>query len=314
MRQIIREARAIRTLEMAPLSAFELLKKEGHTEQCQMLEAVEGNLVEVIEIGSFHQLSEGPHLDNTGQLAAFKLLSLTQLSDEGIRIQGAAAFSKEDLKKFLKLLAAFEKENYRQIGQQKGFWKCWDEGLVWLERGLEARRQVQNLFFQEAPFVEFSGDFDPMTTFFRRDYCQLKRGSFPDLRHSCYAIQKTNFSPPEDFLKRIISSLHSIYKILIMLGFDCWVRTCGNRRDWKGVIFPDEMKVERIEGAESCIEIMVEDSILRPIRIVLMKRLKKTSESAVVFVCEAFVERILALLLEKNMRIPDFPENLNRGK
>ncbi len=278
------------------------------------MEEVEGNLVEVIEIGSFHQLSEGPHLRSTRELAAFKLLSLEPLSDQGIQIRGAASFSKEELKKFLKLLAAFEEENYRQIGRKKGFWKSWDEGLVWSEKGLEARLQVQNLFFQEVPFVEFSGDPDRLLALFRRDFRQVKRGEAQDLHSSSYAVQEIIFSPPDEFLKRMTSSLHSIYKMLIMLGFDCWVRTIGKGRDWKGIVFLDEMRVERAEGAEPCIEIMVEDPILRPTQIASIKRVKASVEGAAVFVCEAFVERILVLLLEKNMRIPHFPENLNRGK
>ncbi|MCE5315762.1 MAG: hypothetical protein LLG04_00160, partial [Parachlamydia sp.] len=67
MKQIVSEARAIRVLEMVPVSASALLKKEGHEEQSAELDEMEGAeaLVEVIQMGSFHQLTSGPCLKST---------------------------------------------------------------------------------------------------------------------------------------------------------------------------------------------------------------------------------------------------------
>ena len=306
MKLIVKEKRPIRTLEMTPRSAFELFKKEGHETQCQILEEIEGNLVEVIEIGSFHQMSEGPHLKNTSELGAFKLQSLEKLPDRGVKIDGAASFSKEELKEFLKKLSDYEHSNYQAVGQRMGYWKSFNEGLVWFEKGLQARSQVQNIFFQEVPLIQCSGDFEPLLAQLKRDCRQINPGTTKDLRDSLYSIQKISFTTEGEFLNRMNSSLHSIYKILIMLGFDCWVRVCGKRRDWKGIELSTEMKEERVEGPQPRIDFRVEDPILRPITVATIKMSKSSSEKNLSYDCEAFVERILVLLLEKNLRIPHF--------
>ncbi|MBS0626463.1 MAG: hypothetical protein JSS32_10480 [Verrucomicrobia bacterium] len=312
MRQIVREDRPIRTLEMVPASAYGLLKKEGHAGQCEILEEIEGNLVELIEIGTFHQLSEGPHLESTGELGAFKLLSLEPLPDQGIRISGVAAESKEELKEYLKKLSAYRALG--DLGQNQGFWRTYEEGLVWTEKGIEIRERIQKLFFPETPQADFSGESWKIAERDRREFKRLVAESTKDLHGSPYAIQKTIFTSAGESLHKVTSSLHSNYKILIMLGFDCWVRIAGKRRDWKDLEIPEEMleKVERVEEAEPIIEFMVEDPILRPWAIASVKKQKLSTGSGIAVVTEAFVERILVLLLEMNLGIPLFLEN--RGK
>ena len=73
----------------------------------------------MIEIGPFHDLSPGPHLKNTAELAAFKI-SLETLPDQVFRITGWCHESKEELKHFLKKLDQYI--DPQQLGEQMGLW------------------------------------------------------------------------------------------------------------------------------------------------------------------------------------------------
>ena len=312
MKEIVKEARPIRVLEMVPLSASALLKKEGHFEQSRSLLEIEerGALVEVVKMGSFHELTEGPLAANTSELAALKLLSLKKLPDQGLRIEGAASFSKEELKKFLKLLSSFEKENYQKRGAELRFWKCWDEGIIWLEKGLDVREKLRQLFFQDTPLVECSKISDELLLCFRKNCRFIRTVSTTDLRHSFSSLQQILFFPQGEIEKSINSSLHSIYKTLIMLGFDCWVRTLGKRSAWKGLECPRGIDLEKIEAEESSLELVTEDTLMRPIPVVSMRVLREASEKKDALVCEAFIERILVLMLEQ--RPEELLNQLNR--
>jgi hypothetical protein len=308
MKEIVREARPIRMLEMVPISASAFLKKEGHEEQSAYLLEVEkeGSLVELVEMGAFHQLTEGALLSNTSGLAAFKLLSINILPNQGLRIEGAASFSKEELKKFLKILSLFEKNNYQKVGAKRGFWKCWKEGVVWLPKGLQARESLRQVFFQDLPLVECSELSDELLLRFQKNCRFIKANSTKNLRTSSASMQQILFSPREEMIKSMNSSLHSIYKTLIMLGFDCWVRLIGKRRAWKGAELPGGVRIEKVEEEESRIDIMTEDSLMRPIQIASLRGVKGSLEKKDALICEAFIERILVLMLEKNLRTTFF--------
>jgi hypothetical protein len=61
-------------LEIGPGTGIltrELLKKEGHLHRAD--EIGDEALVELIQIDSFYDLSTGPHLKNTAELASFKI-------------------------------------------------------------------------------------------------------------------------------------------------------------------------------------------------------------------------------------------------
>jgi hypothetical protein len=203
MRQIVREKRPIRTLEMVAFSASELLKKEGHCGR----EVGEG-LVEVIQIGSFHDLSEGPHLKNTAELAAFKI----EL-EEG-RIVGWCASSKEELKKFLKKLSQYTEPE--KIGEKMGLWK----GDVWLVKGIEFRekliRFLKKEWFSQVVEVSSPPGGDPLE--FHRKLGKGKVGEvWADPERGQWVLQISFFKPGKE---EMISCLQSIGKTLTILGFE----------------------------------------------------------------------------------------------
>ncbi len=264
MRQIVRERRPIRTLEMVAFSARELLKKEGHLVRAEELG---DGVVEVIQIGSFHDLSPGPHLKNTAELAAFKI-SVEALPDNGLRIEGWCHNSKEELKQFLKKLKDYVEHPLR--GEKMGLWK----GPIWLPQGLKARQQVVDFlkaqWFEGALEVSSPLEGDRMAA--HRSLGRSKVAEVWALPHET-GIQVSFFDKPEE---EVISSLQSIGKTLTILGFDHSIVPLGRGSDF-----------------------LVEDELGRKWPVVQLKRTAGTVD----FYFTAAVDRILALLLEKNLEM-----------
>ncbi|MFH1959221.1 MAG: threonine--tRNA ligase [Patescibacteria group bacterium] len=100
-------------------------------------------------------LCAGPHVASTGQVKAFKLLSVAGAYWHGdeknkmlTRIYGTAFFSQKELDKHLEMLAEAEKRNHRRIGKQMELFEIFPEigqGLpVWLPKGYAMRRAIED--------------------------------------------------------------------------------------------------------------------------------------------------------------------------
>ncbi|PIS03112.1 MAG: hypothetical protein COT85_03550 [Chlamydiae bacterium CG10_big_fil_rev_8_21_14_0_10_42_34] len=267
IRQIIHERRPIRTMEMVSFSAGELLKSEGHHARVSELE--EG-MVEIIQIGSFHDLSPGPHLKNTAELAAFKI-SAKPLPDKGMRLTGWCHNSKSELKEFLKKL-----NNYcepEQLGEKMGLWK----GGVWLSEGLKMRQHLiqflKKQWFQDA--FEIAAPAGGDRTTLHRSFEKEKVAEFWSEGFQETHLQISFFDQSEEDM---ISCLQSIGKTLTILGFDHSTSLKGRVTDY-----------------------VVEDGIGRSHTILQVKRTSRKGSPTVDFCINGVVEKMLFLLLEKNL-------------
>ncbi|MFA6754780.1 MAG: threonine--tRNA ligase, partial [Candidatus Dojkabacteria bacterium] len=103
----------------------------------------------------FIDLCRGPHVENTKEINAIKLLKTAGAywrGDESkkmlTRIYGTAFGSKDELKEHLNNLALAEKRNHRVLGKQLKLFALIPEigqGLpVWLPRGYKIRRILEN--------------------------------------------------------------------------------------------------------------------------------------------------------------------------
>lgn len=268
MRQIVRERRPIRTLEMVSFSAGELLKKEGHLAR---RDALEEGMVELIQIGSFYDLCPGPHLKNTAELAAFKI-SLEPLPERHVRLTGWCASSKEELKEFLKKLKHYT--DPIQIGERMGFWK----GDIWLGEGIRMRQRLIQILKTDwfSGAVEVSGPPNGDRIEMHRSLGKGKVAEvWVDPPSSETKLQVSFFGQSE---KELISSLHSIGKTLTILGFDHSTVSTGQGTDY-----------------------LVKDELGRNWPVVHIKNMTKKGSSTVDFVWTAAVEKIFYLLLEKNL-------------
>lgn len=318
MRQIAREKRPIRVLEMVPFSARELLLKEGHAVRAE--EVGGEGLVEVVQIGSFYNLSPGPHLPCTSHLHAFKLWPMEKIGDNVVRLSGCAFPTKEELKYFLKQLRIYPEISHERAGFKKMLWRLLDGQVVWLPAGLEMRRDVvetvrahlfqgslevslsgsanrlaaHSLLFKEMEkagiaevYVEPLAPWDPETGLFSGE-----RGT--QIRVSLGVVAA-------NWKEKVISSLQLTAKTLNILGFKHCLRFSGRRRSGKGVqalfqaleFLGMEVEVLAEEPGGPRLDFLVGDHLGRQWAAFSIEL-----TAFGVFIA-ASVERLVALLLEK---------------
>lgn len=268
MKGIVREKRPIRTLEMVAFSAAELLKSQGHLSRLDDLD--QDGLVELIQIGHFHDLSPGPHLKNTAELAAFKIVA-ESLPENGMRVVGWCEYSKQELKKFLKVVDEYNDPS--QLGERMGFWK----GPIWLPPGLKMRQELiqflKKMWFAHG--VEISGPESENRVELHRSLGAPKVAEIwtPEAQET--HLQVSFFGASEG---EFISSLQLIGKTLTILGFDHSIVPIGRETDY-----------------------LVVDGLGRSHPLVHVKRVSKKGSSVVDFCITTVVEKILFQMLEKNL-------------
>ena len=125
-----------------------------------LLNEIEDETVTVYEEGDFTDLCRGPHLESTGKVKAFKLLSVAGAYWRGDeknkmlqRIYGAAFPTKEALKKHLAFLEEVKKRDHRRLGKELDLFSLNEDigpGLVlWHPRGAAIRRVIENFWLDE---------------------------------------------------------------------------------------------------------------------------------------------------------------------
>ena len=312
MRQIVREKREIRDLDMVPFSARELLKSRGHLARAEELAEKRAEkreregLVRIVQIGPFVDLALGDHLKNSSELAAFKLFPPILLERGGMRIQGAASSSKEELKEFLKKWAAYPKKRHEASGEKMGFWRISENGVVWLPEGLRFFEKTLSIFkenlFQNALEIRAPNGVN------RLDLArELEVDSIGEVVGVEGEAEEDSglFEPGERTEVRLtttfenaISSLQSIGKTLTILGFNYCLQFTGSKRKEMKVLgsaleaLKWECEAILEEGTPAQINFLVEDG--------LGGRWSAATVVAKGFIsASAIIERNIALMMEQ---------------
>jgi threonyl-tRNA synthetase len=120
--------------------ALETFKKTGETFKVELLDGISDKEVSVYTQGGFTDLCRGPHLNSTGKIKAFKLLSLAGAYWRGdeknkmlTRIYGTAFPDEASLNKYLQFLEEVKKRDHRRLGKELDLFSVSDEvgaGLV----------------------------------------------------------------------------------------------------------------------------------------------------------------------------------------
>ena len=110
--------------------------------------------------GSFVDLCRGPHVSSTGEIKAFKLLSIAGAYWRGDekrpmlqRIYGAAFETQGELEHYLEVIAEAAKRDHRKLGQELDLFSFHEEagpGLVhWHPKGATVRRVIEDFWVAE---------------------------------------------------------------------------------------------------------------------------------------------------------------------
>ncbi|MFA7160599.1 MAG: threonine--tRNA ligase [Kiritimatiellia bacterium] len=120
----------------------------------------EGEPITFYKCGDFMDLCRGPHLARTGEIKAFKLLSVAGSYYRGLetnpmlqRIYGIAAQSRKELEAYLKRLEEARKRDHRKLGRELDLFSAHDEvgpGLIlWHPKGAMIRCAIEDYWRRE---------------------------------------------------------------------------------------------------------------------------------------------------------------------
>ena len=123
MAKIIKEGRDFLKEDISKKEALELFAKEPY--KVELINKLEGDQVSVYRHGGFADLCKGPHVSSTGEIKAFKLLSIAGAYWHGIetnpmlqRIYGTCFKTKEALETYLKNIEEAKKRDHRRLGKE----------------------------------------------------------------------------------------------------------------------------------------------------------------------------------------------------
>ncbi len=160
MERIVKEKEPFRKEVISRERARELFK--GDQYKLELLESIpEGEEISIYWLGEdFFDLCRGPHVENAGQVKAFKLLSTAGAYWRGDsrnkmlqRIYGTAFWKKSQLEEYLKRLEEAKKRDHRVIGKQLDLFGIYEEagpGLVfWHPNGAVIRQEIEKWVEEE---------------------------------------------------------------------------------------------------------------------------------------------------------------------
>lgn len=140
--------------------AAELFARAGEAYKVQLLNEIPDDEVSLYEEGGFFDLCRGPHVPSTGEIKAFKLLSIAGAYWKGNeknkmlqRIYGTAFPDEKALKEFLAFLEEVKKRDHRKLGRELDLFSMNDDigtGLIlWHPNGAIIRTCIEDFWRNE---------------------------------------------------------------------------------------------------------------------------------------------------------------------
>jgi len=132
MEKIIRQNIRFEKSEMTKQEASAFFSENPY--KVELIMDIPDTKVSIYKTGDFVDLCAGPHVESTGKIGAFKLLSIAGAYWRGdeknkmlTRIYGTSFFSKEDLKAYLDKIELAKRSDHRVIGKDLELFSFHDE-------------------------------------------------------------------------------------------------------------------------------------------------------------------------------------------
>jgi threonyl-tRNA synthetase len=148
-------------LDLSRTEAESLLKSQNQIFKLERLADIpEGENITFYQCGDFVDLCRGPHVENSGQVNSFKLLSIAGSYYRGKetnpmlqRIYGTAFENDKALRVHLNMLEEAKKRDHRKLGKElELFTIAEDVGpglIIWQPKGGRIRNQIENFWREE---------------------------------------------------------------------------------------------------------------------------------------------------------------------
>ncbi|GAB4539185.1 MAG: threonine--tRNA ligase [Thermodesulfovibrionia bacterium] len=160
MREIINRDNPFVRREVQRQEAIRLFMERGEVYKVELLNEITDDTVTVYEEDNFVDLCRGPHIESTGKVKAFKLLSVAGAYWRGNeknkmlqRIYGVSFFTEGELNEYLKFIEEVKKRDHRRLGKELDLFSVSEDigaGLVlWHPRGAAIRRVIEGFWLDE---------------------------------------------------------------------------------------------------------------------------------------------------------------------
>lgn len=159
MNRLIEEDLPFERIEVSRTEAINMLAGQRYKLE-RLADIPEGESISFYRCGNFIDLCRGPHLERTGQLRAFKLLSVAGSYYRGKetnpmlqRINGTAFSNEKQLGLYIKQLEEAKKRDHRKLGRELDLFSMHDEvgpGLIhWHPKGARIRSIIEEFWRKE---------------------------------------------------------------------------------------------------------------------------------------------------------------------
>lgn len=157
MRRLIERNDEFIRSEKSKTEALEYFKSRGEKYKVELINEIPDEKVTFYQTGNFVDLCRGPHMERSGQIKHFKLLSVAGAYWRGDatreqlqRIYGTAFFSKKELDEYLKKIEEAKKRDHRKLGRELDLFSLHEEvggGLVhWHPKGTILKNIIENFW------------------------------------------------------------------------------------------------------------------------------------------------------------------------
>ncbi|MCA9386212.1 threonine--tRNA ligase, partial [Candidatus Dojkabacteria bacterium] len=161
MQSIIEEEVSFQQLFVSKEQAFDILNLQGQIFKTEILQNIAEEQVSFYRTGKeFIDLCRGPHVDHTGKLGAFKLISISgvywnndKTRPQLQRILGVSFPTEAELSNYFKEREAKKEKDHRKLGQKLDlFTFVADNGSglpIWLPKGFSVIDTIRNFVRKE---------------------------------------------------------------------------------------------------------------------------------------------------------------------
>ncbi len=162
MRKIVQQDYPFERSEVSKQEARDLFAKLGQPYKIEIIDELEEDTLSIYRQGDFVDLCRGPHVESTGKIGAFKLLSVAGAYWRGDekrpmlqRIYGAAFPTQEELDEYLWRMEEAKRRDHRRLGQDLDLFSVSEDvgpGLIlWHPKGARVRVAIEE-FWRKAHY------------------------------------------------------------------------------------------------------------------------------------------------------------------
>lgn len=194
MTKLIAAAAPFERSVMTKADAKAMFGAKGETYKLELIDAIADDTVSIYKSGEFVDLCRGPHIPNTGCVAAFKLMSVAGAYWRGdeknamlSRIYGTAFNDPKELKAYLFQLEEAKKRDHRKLGAALDLFSFQEEGglgmAYWHPKGALIRAIIED--FERKEHLKRGYELVQTPQIYRRELWE-RSGHYDHYRENMY--------------------------------------------------------------------------------------------------------------------------------